>query len=314
MKTLCSAACALSVFTAFALVSVAQRQKQSGKEQMAREFAPCEFVSSRDGGVMPYRLHSPEVRESEKYPLVIFLHGAGKAQGSDNVSQMVPAAMTLGSEKVQARHPSFVVLPQCPAEDSWLRVRIPEPYKKYEQEVMSIAEPNGGYRTRREKLWELAGDRTIYFPAAPYDRTPAMDRLMELIDHLAATLPVDPERIYVAGGSMGGYGAWIVAMNIPDRLAAAVPLQGCGDPDDVAPLGSLPIWIFHGEADATIPVQASRDMYTALKRAGNTGVRYTEFPGVNHGRLTVKAMTEDADGDGEADVVTWLFAQKRPAR
>jgi predicted peptidase len=271
----------------------------------AREFR------SRDGAApLPYRLYSPRVEDGERYPLVIFLHGAGKAQGSDNISQLTAPARMLGGQKVQSRHPAFVAVPQCPGDDSWLKVRIPDAYKRYERQVMSTPEQTGGYRARREALWDIAGDRTIYFPTVNHPPTEALGQVLELIDSLCAELPVDTDRVYMLGGSMGGYGTWIAAMNIPEKLAAIAPLQGGGDPGDVEAIKQLPIWIFHGGADVTVPPQSSRDMYVALRRAGARRTLYTELPGVVHGQLTSRAMNYDADKDGYPDLIEWLFRQR----
>ena len=44
--------------------------------------------------------------------------------------------------------------------------------------------------------------------------------VLALIDHLLATQPVDPNRIYLTGLSMGGYGTWGWAGARPERFAA----------------------------------------------------------------------------------------------
>jgi predicted peptidase len=65
----------------------------------------------------------------------------------------------------------------------------------------------------------------------------------------------------------------------------------------------LPIWIFRGDADATVPVDVSRRMASALKAIGAT-VQYTELQGVGH-----NAWDPSYD---RADLFTWLFQQRRP--
>ena len=46
-------------------------------------------------------------------------------------------------------------------------------------------------------------------------------------------------------------------------------------------VGKTPVWVFHGGADDTVPVEESRKMVAAL-RAANANVRYSEYPGVGH--------------------------------
>lgn len=49
-----------------------------------------------------------------------------------------------------------------------------------------------------------------------------------LIDHILETYPIDSNRIYVTGLSMGGYGTWDVITKYPERFAAAIPICGGG--------------------------------------------------------------------------------------
>ena len=65
---------------------------------------------------------------------------------------------------------------------------------------------------------------------------------------------------------------------------------------------TLPIWIFHGDADPTVPVDESRRMAAALKAIGGN-VQYTELPGVDH-----DAWDPAYD---RADLMAWLFKQRK---
>lgn len=56
------------------------------------DYARHTFVDSSNRR-MPYRMLSPQIKEGEKYPLVIFLHGSGE-RGSDNEKQLVYGAST----------------------------------------------------------------------------------------------------------------------------------------------------------------------------------------------------------------------------
>jgi predicted peptidase len=89
-------------------------------------------------------------------------------------------------------------------------------------------------------------------------------------------------------------------------FAAGVTCSGGGDPSRAETMKDLPIWIFHGEADQTLPVMLSRRMYAALKEAGSDVVFYTEYPGVPHDCWTRTYQNPD--------VWNWLFSQKRGVR
>jgi predicted peptidase len=108
---------------------------------------------------------------------------------------------------------------------------------------------------------------------------------------------------------MGGAGTWYTAIANPDRFAAIVPICGWGHPEAVTRIVNLPVWAFHGSADATIPPEGSRSMVLALEEAGSSVVRYTEYPGVGH-ECWELAYREDTDGNGIADLVTWMFSHR----
>ena len=86
-------------------------------------------------------------------------------------------------------------------------------------------------------------------------------------------------------------------------FAAGVTCSGGGDPSQAEKMKDLPIWIFHGEADQTLPVMLSRRMYAALKEAGSDVVFYREYPGVPHDCWTRTYQNPE--------VWNWLFSQKR---
>lgn len=92
---------------------------------------------------------------------------------------------------------------------------------------------------------------------------------------------VDPKRIYLTGLSMGGMGTWSLAVAMPEKWAAIVPICGRGDPRAAKKLADLPCWCFHGDADTAVNVSGSRSMIEAIKKAGGKP-KYTEYPGVGH--------------------------------
>jgi len=101
---------------------------------------------------------------------------------------------------------------------------------------------------------------------------------------------------------MGGMGTWSVAMAHPERWAAIVPICGRGDTGKAERIKDIPTWVFHGDADPTVPVAGSRDMVTAIKAAGGNP-KYTEYPGVGHNSWD-RAY-------GTKELWTWLLEQKK---
>jgi predicted peptidase len=139
----------------------------------------------------------------------------------------------------------------------------------------------------------------------------------------------DATRTYLTGLSMGGFGAWYLAENHPDRFAALIIICGGihfpagavkADPalanwmppdtpksytDVAAKVGNVPVWLFHGAVDDIVPVTESQQMYAAMKTVG-TDVHYTEFPGVGH------ASWDKAYDDPK--LFPWLFSKSLPAK
>lgn len=218
-----------------------------------------------------YQVYVPvDFHSKRSWPVILFLHGSGE-RGSDGLLQTsfgLPAAIRFKS----SRFPFVVVIPQCSPDINWSAPAM-------EAQAMAALEAT---------IKEFHGDRN---------------------------------RLYLTGGSMGGYGTWQFAIDHPGRFAAIVPICGgirapsdeselhvnlpagfAGDPyAEVARLiGKTPVWIFHGGADDSVPVEESRHMAAALKAAG-ANYKYTEYPGVGHNSWD-KAFSEP-------DLVPWLLAQ-----
>ncbi len=104
----------------------------------------------------------------------------------------------------------------------------------------------------------------VVAPNCPPEQRWESRALKDLLDDLVTKLPIDPDRIYLSGTSMGGYGTWSTATAYPELFAAAVPLCGGGDTTDVERLKDLPIWVFHGKSDTVVPTARSEEMVAAL--------------------------------------------------
>jgi len=105
--------------------------------------------------------------------------------------------------------------------------------------------------------------------------------VLEVIKWVLERYNVDPDRVYIGGGSMGGGGSWRMASLYPDRFAAAWPDMGWAVSHAQANTLNLPIYINHGVEDWTVAITASRLGVKQLQRYGCPYV-YTEWPGVAH--------------------------------
>lgn len=133
--------------------------------------------------------------------------------------------------------------------------------------------------------------------------TDRLEGLEAVLDSLTDRYPVDPNRIYLTGLSLGGQGAWFLAAHAPERFAAAVPICGRSNPEAAERLKGLPIRVFHGADDSVVPLSESQTMVDALRAVGNDA-ELTVFPGVGHDSWTPAYR--------DPGLYTWLFAQRRP--
>lgn len=201
-----------------------------------------------DDASMPYRMLAPaNVDEGVRYPLVVFLHGAGE-RGDDNEKQLTHGASVFSNPANADRYPAFVIFPQC-KEKSW---------------TADKADPRG------------------FMSGAPVPAESETEKtLMRLIGDVVAANPIDPSRIYIVGISMGGIAAYDIVCRHPNVFAAAVPICGAVNPERLADAKDVKFMIFHGEDDEEVPSICSREAYKALSAAG-AQVDYVEFAGIGH--------------------------------
>lgn len=142
----------------------------------------------------------------------------------------------------------------------------------------------------------------IISPQCPENQWWSIETLDVLLKEVTKHYRVDKNRIYVTGLSMGGYGTWSMAIKYPNRFSAIAPVCGGGDPNNAQLLKDLPIWVFHGEKDNTVPFQRSQDMVDALKKAGGI-VKFTKYPEAGHDSWTATY--------NNPALYDWFLSQKR---
>ena len=113
-----------------------------------------------------------------------------------------------------------------------------------------------------------------------WSNQPGMDA-MELVEDLIRNLPIDEDRIYAVGYSMGGFGACHLMNTHPKVFAAGVAVAGCTDPSSAPTFKKAPLWLHHAVDDAVVEVACSRSLAEALKREEDC--RYTEYETGGHG-------------------------------
>jgi predicted peptidase len=151
-----------------------------------------------------------------------------------------------------------------------------------------------------QRWFETPWDK-IEHPSTP-EPGPAMAKVIALLEDMLDRFPVDRDRVYVTGLSMGGYGTWDLAARRPELFAAALPVCGGGDTAKAPAISSVPVMTVHGDRDGAVPVENSRRMVAAVRAAGGE-VEYEELKGHGHG---VWGYTYGSDR-----ILDWLFSHRR---
>ncbi|MGB6728544.1 MAG: dienelactone hydrolase family protein [Terracidiphilus sp.] len=147
-----------------------------------------------------------------------------------------------------------------------------------------------------------------------------MTMAMAALDQETAEFHGDPDRTYLTGLSLGGYGAWELARLYPHRWAAIAIAAG-GIFWSYAPdrwhqastltseyaeaVGRTPIWLFHGSDDPVVPTRESEIMFEAVRAAGG------------HIRLWIyQGLTHDcwARAYNEPELPRWLLSHRLAAK
>ena len=130
-----------------------------------------------------------------------------------------------------------------------------------------------------------------------------VDKLTKLLDHILKTTKADPDRVYLTGLSMGGFGTWAWLAQEPDRFAAAIPICGGGNPVNAAKLAKTPIWVFHGADDRVVPLNRSEAMVNAIKKVDKSNIKLTVYPKTGHDSWTKTYANKE--------IYDWLLKHNR---
>lgn len=129
-----------------------------------------------------------------------------------------------------------------------------------------------------------------------------VESIVKFVCQLIEEYNADPDRVYLTGLSMGGFGTWYTAMARPDLFAAIAPCCGGGMAWNASVL-TMPVWAFHGAEDTTVTPVQSDEMIAQLTKF-NEDVTYTRMDGVGHD-VWKHAYNKD--------LLDWLLSKKRKA-
>lgn len=231
-------------------------------------------INSRDNKKIPAKVYLPEnFNKSKKYPMVVFIHGAGYLQNIINGWNNYYREFMFNQLLTQK---GYVVLD------------------------IDFRGSAGLGRDWRTDVYDFLGGKDG-------------DDHIDSIDYMVANYAVDPKRVGVYGGSYGGFLAGMLVMREPDKVAAAAALRPVFDwknyyaanpfytsqrlrsprenpeayrrssPINYAAELRKPLLILHGLVDSNVQAQDSFQLVEKLIRLNKT--EYFEaafYPSENH--------------------------------
>lgn len=227
---------------------------------------------------LPYQIYVPaSFEEGKEYPVILFMHGMGSVGTSgEHITQTVAQFVKNVAASEKYKNECIIIAPQLPKGQKWVNVQV----------------SNGQYPGTYD-----------------FDNMPISSYLKaakDLFDYAFENLPVDTDRVYGYGNSMGAYATVYLAMTYPDLYAAIVPVAGGMDPTKAELIKDIPAWFFHGTADKTVPNTGTKAMYANLQSLGATNIKLTEFPGIGHAAQGCFVAAANTNG-----LLDWMFAQKK---
>lgn len=242
-----------------------------------------------------YRLYRPNQGNptnttQKKYPLIIYLHGAGE-RGNDNRRQSYGLSFLGNGFGKQAQlfrihYPCFVYIPQCPKNKTW-------------------------------------------------DDYTTLETIIKTAENTISQHPIDRDRLYLIGYSMGGSGTYSLAGQYykfnKQLFAGIIRLAGQGSfPDSTHKIIAMSsIWLHVGLKDTALRVSKAQEAFDRLKVLHNENTeKYKKSPILNHPGMTttlgisdrclsVKKTDYEQDGHSishvpfkEPSLMEWLFKQK----
>jgi predicted peptidase len=253
---------------------------------------------------LEYQLYTPN--DPENVPLVVWLHGWGEGR----------SAVGIQNQNLLRANQEGV---------AWV---IPASQTVRKAYVLVPQSPNYGWYVKA--------------PAADFrGYNDAISHVKAVIDKLISDNPgkIDPNRVYITGDSMGGFGTWGMLSTYPGFFAAAIMAPGYFDREgensmapvltveQIAALKDTPIWVLNTGDDFS----KTAENYQIFKEA-DSNIRWTHYTDASEAHagtwniahwvwvptLQNRPATDDqyikdvypTDLPGQ-HILDWLFAQRK---
>jgi predicted peptidase len=144
-------------------------------------------------------------------------------------------------------------------------------------------------------------------PSGGWRESSSVDFTRQIIDDVLSDYPIDTDRLYLTGLSLGGFGTTRYVRDNPDLFAAAVPIAGAANFSlaDMATIKDVPFWLFHGDQDGVVDVERSRNFVAEMRQVGGDPL-YNE---IARGRHNVWNRVYADRSTQEFGLYDWLYSQ-----
>jgi len=270
----------------------------TAQAQQGDELLRLSYKSAATGQRREYFVYLPRgfnEKVTQAWPVMLFLHGNGERGNGLDELDYVLAHGPLMEAWIQRRPLPFIIIsPQLPLFGETAAIEGREGKPKPARLSSGVPPRNYGFPSR------LPIERTgpEDFPDGPYkrfepypnlDRLPAGwdridDELVAMVDTVLASYQGDPDRVYLTGLSMGGFGAFHLAAKYPERWAAVSTMVATGKLETAQTLAQarLPLWMFGGAKDTLVKPHWLYEMANALEEAGHPAFRFTMHEDMDH--------------------------------
>ncbi len=257
------------------------------------QFESYEYQSPKIAGLykLRFRLKKPNgwtaAPSSDKYPLIVFLHGSGEGSSGnvdiqDNSKQLLHGGQTHLNAVNNGTFPGFLVYPQMRRTGPACGDINP-----------STGLPNYSTSACPNNNW------------GPEWR----EQVRYIIDKLILDYKVDPDRIYIHGLSGGAAGAWQFITDYPEYFAAAHPMSASGDQFHTTEFSGLkdyykhiPLWLSQGGLDTNPPPSNGNSHVTAVRNIGGS-IRYSYYTNLGHATWNSEYA--------KPDFFSWFLGKKK---
>ncbi len=148
-----------------------------------------------------------------------------------------------------------------------------------------------------------------HLKSGSWQNTKSFNAVNLIVDDMIKNYNVDPNRIIISGGSLGGQGSIYHAVNGVNRYAALVSISPYNTPADLNVLNKIPLKIYSGHP--SYGEDSNSYNFTMGKLKNAIGTKDIIVKNTSHGGIVKVAFHEDTNNDNKSDLFEWILSQEK---